>query len=164
LINWNILSEQAYIIKENAEFLYNRLLQTIKGLSTEEAEWKPTEKSNNIIWQLNHLSRITNLSLPRLIKADHDWTPKDWPTNYKETIHDHQKMIKDIEQGKILVLKTLAKLSTNQLEEDTNYWGGIRKRKEGLFAYLAELAHHKGQIAYIRATYARVHGKKWKYP
>ena len=158
------MSEQSYIIKENAEFLYTRLLRTIEKLSTEEAEWKPTEVSNNIKWQLNHLSRITNLSLPRLIKGDHDWTPENWPEDYKETKHDIQKMITDIEKGKMLVLKDLGGLNVAQLEEDTSYWGGARKRKEGLFAYLAEVAHHKGQIAYIRGTYARAHGKTWKYP
>lgn len=149
------MSEQASVMKENAEFLYTRLLQTLKGLSAEEAEWEPTEESNNIEWQLNHLSRITNLSLPRLIKADHEWTPEDWPTNYKDTKHDAQNMIKDIEKSKMLVLKELGELSLTQLDEETPYWGGSRKRKEGLYAYLAEIAHHKGQIAYIRATYAR---------
>jgi len=158
------LSEQASIIQENAEFLFTRLLKTLKELSTEEATWKPTPESNNIEWQLNHLSRITNLGLPRLVKDDHDWTPKDWPSDYKETQHDSDKMINDIENGKKLVLLEIGELSKAQLEENTNYWGGLRKRKEGLFAYLAEIAHHKGQIAYIRGTYARKQGKKWKYP
>ncbi|RLI34123.1 hypothetical protein DRO66_09360 [Candidatus Bathyarchaeota archaeon] len=156
--------KQASILKENAEFLFARLLKTIKELSEEEAKWKPTTVSNNIEWQLNHLSRITNLSMPRLIIGDHDWAPRNWPSDYKETKHDFQKMIKDIENGKKLVLKELGELSQAQLEKDTNYWGGIRKRKEGIFAYLAEIAHHKGQIAYIRGTYARKLGKKWKFP
>ena len=158
------MSEQASILRENAEFLYTRLLKTIEGLSTEEAKWKPTTESNNIEWQLIHLSSITNLSIPRLIKDDHNWTPKDWSSNYKETKHEIDKLIKDIENGKKQVLNELSELSKDQLEEDTKYWGGVRKRKEGLFAYLAEIAHHKGQIAYVRGTYARIQGKKWKYP
>ncbi len=158
------MSEQTSIIKENAEFLYTRLLKTIEGLSTAEAKWKPTLESNNIQWQLIHLSSITNLSLPRLIKADHNWTPKGWPSNYKETKHELHKIINDIENGKKLVLKELGELGDPRLNEDTKYWGGSRKFKEGLFAYLAEIAHHKGQIAYIRGTYARKQGKKWKYP
>jgi len=100
----------------------------------------------------------------RCVCARAHWAPENWPTHYKDTKHDIQKMIKDIEKGKKLVLKELCELSEVQLEEDTSYWGGTRKQKEGLFAYLAEIAHHKGQIAYIRGTYARQHGKKWKYP
>ena len=158
------MSEQASILRENAEFLYSRLLKTIDGLSAEEAKWKPTLESNNIEWQLIHLSSITNLSLPRLIKDDHDWAPHDWPSNYKTAKHDIGNVISDIEKGVKLVLLEIGELSKAQLEEDTEYWGGQRKRKEGLFAYLAEISHHKGQIAYIRATHARLHGKKWKYP
>jgi len=158
------MSEQSSILKENTEFLFTRLLKTVEGLTEEEAKWKPTPESNNIEWQLNHLSRITNLSMPRLIKDDKDWTPKDWDSNYKETLHDVHRLIEDIEKSKKLVLLELGGLSNAQLEKDTIYWGGTRKQKEGLFAYLAEIAHHKGQIAYIRGTYARKLGKKWKYP
>ena len=158
------MSEQASIIKENAEFLFTRLLKTVEGLSEDEAEWKPTPESNNIVWQLNHLSRITNLSMPRLIKEDKEWTPEDWPPNYKEAVVDSDRLIQDIEKGKKNVLPILGELSKAQLEKETKYWGGTRKQKEGLFAYLAEIAHHKGQIAYIRGTYARIQGKKWKYP
>jgi hypothetical protein len=158
------MSEQASIIKENAEFLFTRLLKTVEGLSEDEAEWKATPESNNIVWQLNHLSRITNLNMPRLIKEDHEWIPEDWQSNYKESVVDSDRLIHDIEKGKKMVLSELGELSKAQLEKETKFWGGTRKQKEGLFAYLAEIAHHKGQIAYIRGTYARIQGKKWKYP
>jgi uncharacterized damage-inducible protein DinB len=158
------MSEQASIIQENAEFLFTRLFKTVEGVTQEESEWKPTPESNNIIWQLNHLSRIINLNMPRLIKEDHEWTPKNWQPNYKEAVNDIEKLIQDIEHGKPAVLSELGNLSKAQLEKETKYWGGTRKHKEGLFAYLAEIAHHKGQIAYIRATYARLQGKKWQYP
>lgn len=158
------MSEQASIIQENAEFLFTRLIKTVEGLTEEEAEWKPTPESNNIVWQLNHLSRITNLSIPRLIKDNHDWTPPNWDPNYKEAINNIDRLIQDLEKSKERVIIGLGELNKAQLEKETKYWGGIRKQKEGIFAYLAEIAHHKGQIAYIRATYARLHGKKWKYP
>jgi hypothetical protein len=158
------MSEQASIIKENAEFLFTRLLKTVEGLAEDEAEWKATPESNNIVWQLNHLSRITNLSMPRLIKEDHEWIPEDWQSNYKESVVDSDRLIHDIEKGKKMVLSELGELSKAQLEKETKFWGGTRKQKEGLFAYLSEIAHHKGQIAYIRGTYARIQGKKWKYP
>ena len=102
--------------------------------------------------------------MPRLIKEDKEWTPKNWDSNYKEAVTVIEKLVQDIEHGKRVVLPELGDLSKDHLEKETKYWGGMRKQKEGLFAYLAEIAHHKGQIAYIRATYARLHGKKWKYP
>ncbi len=102
--------------------------------------------------------------MPRLIKEDKEWTPKDWQSNYKEAVVDSDRLIQDIEKGKKMVLSELGELSKAQLEKESKFWGGTRKQKEGLFAYLAEIAHHKGQIAYIRGTYARIQGKKWKYP
>ena len=158
------LSEKSSILKENAEFLYTRLLKTIEGLTPEEAKWKPVKDSNNIEWQLNHLSRITNLSIPRLIKGNHSWKPDNWKSDYRDANPSIIEMIEDIEKGAKLVSELVCKLEGDTLEKDTKYWGGVRKLKEGLFAYLAEIAHHKGQIAYIRGTYAREHGKQWKYP
>jgi hypothetical protein len=158
------LSNQASILKENAEFLYTRFLKTVEGLMDEEALWRPSKEAHNIEWQLNHVSRITNLSIPRLLKGDREWQPDNWPMNYREANLSISDMIKDIEKGSKLATKLIGDMTEDQLEKDTKYWGGTRKLKEGLFAYLAEVAHHKGQIAYIRGTYGREHGKQWKYP
>ena len=158
------MSNQSSIIKENADFLYQRLFKTLEGLTSEEAKWKPTQEANNIEWQLNHLSRITNLNIPRLVTGNKEWEPDNWPSNYKEADLESKRLLEDIRMGSVLVSELLGKLTDEQLETDTKYWGGTRKFKEGLFAYLAEIAHHKGQIAYIRGTFAREHGEKWKYP
>lgn len=158
------MSKKASIIRENAEFLYTRLLKTTEGLTPEEAKWKPVKESNNIEWQLNHLSRITNLSIPRLVKGDYDWKPKNWPSDYRDANLSMYRMIEDIDKGALLVSELLDELDEASLEKDTKYWGGVRKLKEGLFAYLAEIAHHKGQIAYLRGTYARENGRQWKFP
>jgi uncharacterized damage-inducible protein DinB len=158
------LSNQSSILKDNADFLYLRLFKTLEGLTSEEAKWTPTKEANNIEWQLNHLSRITNLNIPRLITENKEWEPDNWPSNYKEADLESTRLIEDIRKGSVLVSELLEKLTDDQLEKDTKYWGGTRKFEEGLFAYLAEIAHHKGQIAYLRGTYAREHGAKWKYP
>lgn len=158
------MSGQVLLLQEYASFLFTRLSKTVEGLTQEEAEWKPTIESNNIVWQLNHLSRIINLYLPRLLKDEHDYCPKGWVSNYVNSVWEVDRLIQDIRTGKEQVLLELGGLSAAQLEKDTEYWGGVRKLKIGLFAYLAEVAHHKGQIAYIRASYARLQGKTWKYP
>ncbi len=158
------MSGGSSILKENSDFLYYRLSKTLEGVSPEEAEWKPNKEAHNILWQLNHLSRITNLSFPRLLTGDKDWEPEGWPANYRDADIGVQKLLEDLKNGSEYVSELLAKLQDEDLETDTKYWGGTRKLKEGLFAYLAEVAHHKGQIAYIRGTYARAHRTKWKYP
>jgi hypothetical protein len=62
----------------------------------------------------------------------------------------------DLNKGKKHVLDGIASLTEEQLEEEIPLWGGTRKRKIGLFAYLGEIFHHRGQIAYIRGTIKRL--------
>jgi uncharacterized damage-inducible protein DinB len=154
------MSEKASILKEQLEYVYDTLNRAVEELRDEEYTWRPTEVSNNIQWIMNHLSRITNLSLPRIIKGDPEYTPKGWPDDYKDQNYSLNKVLKDIEAGKKTTLEEVGKLSNAQLEEEIPLWGGTRKRKIGLFAYIGELIHHRGQIAYIRGTYKRLHEKK----
>jgi hypothetical protein len=53
----------------------------------------------------------------------------------------------------------LAKLKDEQLEEEIPLWGGKQKRKTGVFAYIGELYHHRGQAAFIRGTVKRLKEK-----
>jgi hypothetical protein len=150
------VSEKASILKEYAEYVYERFGRTVEGLTETEMRWKPTEASNNIEWILNHMARLSNLSLPRIIKGDPEFSPEGWPDDYRDQHHSLDKMLKDIEAGKKMVLEGVGKLSSTQLEEEISLWRGSRKRKIGLFAYLGELVHHNGQIAYVRGTYKRL--------
>lgn len=153
------MSEKGEILKEQAEYIFGTIDRTVEGLTDKEMMWKPTEVSNSTEWILNHLARIVNLSLPRLIKGDPDYTPKGWPEDYRDKHYSLEKMLKDISEGKKAVFDGLGKLTSEQLEEEIPLWGGTRKRKIGLFAYLGELVHHKGQIAYLRGTMKRLKEK-----
>ena len=150
------MSEKASILKEQAEYIYERIGRTIEGLTEKEMGWKPTEASNSIEWILNHIARLSNLSLPRIIKGDPEYKPEGWPDDYRELHHSLEKMLGDIEKGEKVVLEGIGKLTSAQLEEEIPLWGGTRKRKTGLFAYLGELVHHNGQIAYLRGTMKRL--------
>ncbi len=72
-------------------------------------------------------------------------------------------MLEDIDAGKKAVLEGIGKLSDADLEEEIPLWGGKRKRKTGLFAYLGEIVHHRGQIAYLRGTIKRLKEKDPKF-
>ena len=153
------MSEKASILEEQIEYIYERIWRTLEGLTTNEMKWKPTEASNSIEWILNHIARISNLSLPRIVKGDPEYKPKGWPDDYRNMHHSLEKMLEDIEKGKKVVLDGIGKLTSDQLEKEVPLWGGSRKRKTGLFAYLGELVHHNGQIAYLRGTIKRLKEK-----
>lgn len=150
------MSAKAEILKEELEYVFASLQRTLEGIDEKEFNYRLTEASNDIQWILNHLSRITNLSIPRIVKGDPDYTPDNWPEDYREHSYSFEKLMDDINLGKEKVLSGIVNLSEEQLEEEIPLWGGTRIRKIGLFAYIGELFHHRGQIAYIRGTIKRL--------
>jgi uncharacterized damage-inducible protein DinB len=155
----NHLSAKAQILKELAEYHFNSLEESLKGLDEKEAMYKPTEESNNIEWIVNHLCRISNTAIPRIIKGDPNYKPSGWPDDYKDRHYSIQKYMEDLAMGKRAALDGIGNLTDAQLEEEIPLWGGTKKRKVGLFAYIGEIIHHKGQIAYIRGTVKRFTAK-----
>lgn len=150
------MSAKAQILKEYAEYHFNSLEELLKGLETDEAIYQLTEESNSVEWIINHLCRISNTALPRIIKGDPNYKPMGWPEDYKEQHYSLDKYRADLAAGKKVTLDGIAKLTDAQLEEEIPLWGGTKKRKIGLFAYIGEVVHHKGQIAYIRGTVKRL--------
>ncbi|MEE9507085.1 MAG: DinB family protein, partial [Thermoplasmata archaeon] len=59
-------------LKSFAEYAFDSLERTCQDLTEKETEWKPSEESNNIRWILNHISRITNVALPRIMTGDQE--------------------------------------------------------------------------------------------
>ena len=150
------MSEKASILAEQLEWAVGSLVRACGELGEEEYKWKPTEVSNSVQWQLNHISRIINVALPRLIKGVAEYIPEGWPEDYREQDFPLDKLMADIQKGKEKSIKKLKKLPNEAMEAEIPMWGGTRQRKEGLFAYIGEVYHHKGQVTYIRGTYKRL--------
>ena len=150
------MNEKASILAEELEWALSSLERTCENLTVEEFKYNPTPVSNSIQWQLNHISRIVNAALPRLIKGVTEYVPEGWPKDYRDQDYSQDKLMSDIRKGAEVALPMLKKLSNNDLEAEIPMWGGTRQRKIGLFAYIGEVYHHKGQVAYIRGTYKRL--------
>ncbi len=153
------MSSKTQILKELLEYHFNSLDETLKNLEENEMHYKPTEESNNIDWIVNHLTRISNTALPRIIKGDPNYKPAGWADDYKDHCYGINKYRSDLAAGKKTIYEGLEKLTDAQLEEEIPLWGGTKKRKEGLFAYIGEIVSHKGQIAYLRGTVKRLKAK-----
>lgn len=150
------MSEKGSILAEQLEWAVGSLERVCKELGDEEYKWQPTKASTSVQWQLNHISRIINVALPRLIKGVAEYTPEGWPEDYRDQDYSLEELLADIQKGKKKSVKKLKKLANEAMEEEIPMWGGTRQRKEGLFAYIGEVYHHKGQVAYIRGTYKRL--------
>jgi uncharacterized damage-inducible protein DinB len=153
------MGDKASILAEQLGSVIDSLDRHVENLGEKEFMYKLTSESNNIQWLLNHMSRIVNVSIPRIVKGDPNWSPKGWPADYKDQAYGLEKMMKDIKAGKKAAVDGLGKLKDELLEEEIPLWGGKQKRKTGVFAYIGELYHHRGQLAYIRGTVKRLKEK-----
>jgi uncharacterized damage-inducible protein DinB len=152
------MNEKGSILAEELEYAVGALERTVEGISEDEYRFKPTPVSNSVQWQLNHIARIVNISIPRIIKGVTDYTPKGWPEDYGDQDYAMDKLFADIKKGAKAAAKGLRGLS-DDVEAEIPLWGGTQQRKTGLFAYIGEVYHHRGQAAYVRGTYKRLHEK-----
>jgi len=150
------MNEKASILAEELEWALGSLERACENLTEEEFKFKPTPVSNSVQWQLNHISRIINIALPSRIKGIERYTPDGWPEDYRDQDYPYERLMKDIKKGAEIALPMLRKLSNDDLEAEIPMWGGTRQRKIGLFAYIGEVIHHKGQLTYVRGTYKRL--------
>ena len=150
------MNAKAAILAEELEWAVGSLERACEGLTPEEYKFKPTPVSNSIQWQLNHISRIVNASLVARIKGVESYTPEGWPEDYRDQDYPYEKLMKDIKEGTEKAVKKMKKLSDEDMEKEIPMWGGMRQRKIGLFAYIGEVIHHKGQLTYVRGTYKRL--------
>ena len=150
------MSAKAEVLGEAFEFAFSALERTLLGTDDEEYTYRLTPASNDIQSILNHISRMTNLNIPRIISGDFSYAPEGWPDDYVEHGYGLDQQVNDIDEGKEKVLGGVAGLSDEQLEEVLPMMSGPYPRKIGLYAYLGELFHHRGQIAFIRGTIKRL--------
>ncbi len=151
------MNKKASILAEELEWAIGSLERACEGLTEEEYKFKPTPVSNSVQWQLNHISRILNTALPSRIKGVEQYTPKGWPEDYRDQDYKLEKLLTDIKKGAEKSASMMKELSDEALEEEIPMWRSTHKRKIGLFAYIGEVYHHKGQLTYVRGTYKRLH-------
>ena len=81
------------------------------------------------------------------------WTVLDSPgEDGRSTVVRERATLGEAEAG----AEASAVAAQEAMDAEIPMWGGTRQRKEGLFAYIGEVYHHKGQVAYIRGTYKRL--------
>jgi uncharacterized damage-inducible protein DinB len=150
------MSAKAEILREEFEFAFSALERTLEGTDDKEYTYRLTPASNNIQAILHHLSRITNHNIPSIIRGEPYHAPGDKPAEPDEPSQSLEKLLDDIDEGKEIVIEGVAGLSEEDLDEVVSLMAGPYPRKIGLYAYLGELFHHRGQIAFIRGTIRRL--------
>jgi len=151
-----MMSEKIESLKAFANLAFGRFDNTMKDLKESEIDWKPVEEANNIRWILTHLSQQWNVGFQRTFRGDNNYKPAGWPDDYvgSKSI-TYAKLMADLTKGRATVLEGLGKLSAADLAVEVQSLSGMVKRYDRLMRQLSEIAHHEGQIAYIRGAIGR---------
>ncbi|MFD1738889.1 DinB family protein [Bacillus salitolerans] len=122
---------------ENTWFV--SLLNSIKGLTEEQAVWKPTETTNSIFEIINHLIYYNQRYLNRF--KDLDNPPKD----EDNTFHNHEKLTWNEAVKRINDIMFEWKIVVQESDDKIlNQWASS-------IAHLTiHTTYHAGQILYIR--------------
>ncbi len=142
------------VVIEFTEHAYDRLLETVAGVSVDELRWNPVREMNTAGKVMRHAARIGLILIPKVVEGT---TSSYWDDDYEEKQHSIIEMTRDIEFGKEKTLRTLEKLKETDLEAMIPLWGRSHRRAEGLYMLVGELLYHAGQIALIRGAYRRKH-------
>ena len=150
------MSAKAEVLRETFEFAFSALERTLEGTDDREYTYRLTPASNDIQAILRHLSRLTNHNIPSIIRGEPYHTAGDQPEEPNEPDRSLEKLLDEIGEGRERILEGVAGLSDADLEEMVPLMSGPYPRKTGLYAYLGELFHHRGQIAFIKGTIKRL--------
>lgn len=150
------MSAKAEALREAYEFAFEALTRTLEGTDTREYTYRLTPASNNIQAILQHLCRLTRNNIPSIIRGEPYHTPGEKLAEPDEPDQSLENLLDDIDKGKEKILEGVAGLSDADLEEMVPLMAGPYPRKTGLYAYLGEIFHHRGQIAFIRGTIKRL--------
>lgn len=137
---------------EYAEHVYSRVNSFLAGINDQELDWRPCHACNTLGWTLRHMARISVVLLNQVVEGT---TTGRWDDDYESRPHTLDDLITDLNEGRDRVLAGLKCMAAEALEEEIPLWGGVHRRKEGLYMLIGELAHHGGQVAYIRGAYSR---------
>ena len=153
------MSEKIATIKAFAQLGFDRLERAIKDLKEEQLDWKSCPEANTIRWILTHLSSELHVFIPKILKADKEYTPEGWPEDYVgNTGYSMEKILGDLSEGKAKVMKKFDKLTDESLAEEIDWFYGKQPKEKYLMLAVSEILHHEGQIAAILGVEKRMKG------
>lgn len=147
------MDTQTGLMKEQVEYIFERIGRTVKDLSAEELSWTPCQGANTIEWILTHMARIGYVLIPQVIQGT--VKPEGWDDSYQDQPHSLEELLGDLNKAHEIISEGLSETSDAALASPLTIWGRDTDRKSLLFHLLAELIHHNGQIAMMRGIYRR---------
>jgi len=156
----NELAAKIEAMRIFTEFGLTRLEWDLRNLDDGFLDWRPAPEANSVRWLLTHISMVLNVYLPRAFTGDLEYLPDDWPGNYlDEASLSMERILEDIEEGKVTVIKGFRELAPESLEDNLDWYIGDTKRETYLMILASEVLHHEGQVAALKGLKERMEGK-----
>ena len=144
-------------MKSFTEIGFNRLEAAIKDLSEDQLDYKICAEATTIRWILTHLNVILHGYFTRTITGNKEYKPEGWPDDYTgNPNYSVEKILGDLETGKTKLFESIENLDTMALEEELDWFLGVKTREFYFLLGISEISHHEGQIAAIHGVERRI--------
>lgn len=141
------------IFAEHADFMFDAVIENVSGLNGEQLSWKPIEGEKDIEAILTHIARVALILIPQVIEGTVN--PDGWDDDYESTPHTYEELLKDLNEGRRVVVNGIRGLDEDGLDAKLMLWGRELVTKNLLFHLLREIVHHSGQIAMLKGMHKR---------
>jgi uncharacterized damage-inducible protein DinB len=153
------MSDTIKTMKAFAELGFQRLGRATKDLKSEQLDWQSCTEANTIRWILTHLGSELHVFVPKILTGNKEYSPEGWPEDYVgNKSYSLEKIMGDIESGKVKLMKSLDELKEASLAEEIDWFFGKQPRQAYLMLAISEILHHEGQIAAILGVEKRMMG------
>ena len=151
------MSGKIETIKAFAQVGFDRLERATKDLKEEQLDWMSCPQANTIRWLLTHLSSELHSFVPKILKGDKGYKPEGWPDDYVgNSAYTLKKINVDLDEGKKKLMKSLDKLTEEELAVEMDWFYGKKPKEAYLMLAISEIHHHEGQIAAILGLESRM--------
>ena len=150
------MSERAKTLKSFSKIGFSRLEAAIKDLTEEQLDYKICPEFTTVRWILTHLVVVLHVFIPKALTGNKEYKPDGWPDDYTgNPSYSLEKILQDLESGKTKLLDSIDKLDTMGLDEELDWFYGVKTREFYFLVGISEIPHHEGQVAAIRGAEKR---------
>lgn len=147
-------TQEVKLLQEMTEGQYKSLWENLKGITEQEADWKPNPEANSVRWVVGHLCWFEEWVADAIENKGRYLTDKR-PTIVQEPTLDALKArfnaVRSRSQG------IISGLAPEDLAREVVFVGSVQVPVFALVqTLLTHMAGHRYQIRYIRGTYSRV--------
>ena len=146
--------EKVSLLSEMSTNAYKSLWGNLKGITEQEADWKPNPESNSVRWVIGHLCWFEEWMADAIENKGRYLTDKK-PMIIQEPTVEALKARFDAARARST--NVIGALTPDVLSKELTFVGRVQVTIFNLLqTHITHLSGHRYQVRYIRGTYSRV--------